>query len=216
MFTPNGMPLGDLLESGPGPLAHQPEYAPFPDAARRNFMQEKLELPLLINLLGLPKGGRILEVGCGRGVAIPVIARALEPLVLIGLDIDARLLVEATRRARERRVAAAFRQGDVRALPFPTRSFDMVIDFGTCYHVRTPERALMEIRRVLKPGGLFVYETPTSQLLSHPLRTRGARLPWQAVPELRVWRDRVLWKARRKDRPAVPFSPAWEKGRREG
>jgi ubiquinone/menaquinone biosynthesis C-methylase UbiE len=192
------MPLGDLLESGAGPLAHQAEYRAFPDVQRRNFMQERLELPLLITLLGLPRGGRILEVGCGRGVAVPVIAKALAPRVLIGLDVDPDLLTEAARRARERGVAAAFRQGDVRALPFPTASFDMVVDFGTCYHIRAPERALREIARVLKPGGLFVYETPTSQLLSHPIRTRGGRLPWSAVPELKVWRDRVLWKARRK------------------
>ena len=198
VFTPNGMPLGDLLESGPGPLPHQKDYQPFPDVARRNVMQERLELPLLISLLGLPRGGRILEVGCGRGVALPVIARLLDPLVLIGLDIDSGLLVEAARRARERRITAAFRQGDVRRLPFPMASFDMVIDFGTCYHIRSPDRALMEISRVLKPGGLFVYETPVSQLLSHPMRTRGARLPWRSAPDLRVWRDRVLWKARRK------------------
>jgi 2-polyprenyl-6-hydroxyphenyl methylase/3-demethylubiquinone-9 3-methyltransferase len=177
----------------------QPDYQPFPNVARRNFMQERLELPLLIGLLGLPKRGRILEVGCGRGVALPVIARTLEPLVLIGLDIDSSLLVEAMRRARQRGVIAAFRQGDVRRLPFPMRSFDMVIDFGTCYHIGSPDVALKEISRVLKPGGLFVYETPTSQLLSHPVRTRGARLPWASVPELRVWRDRVLWKARRKE-----------------
>ena len=175
-----------------------PEYQPFPNVTRRNFMQERLELPLLLTLLGLPKGGRILEVGCGRGVALPVVAKALKPVVLIGLDIDAALLVEAARRAREKGVIAAFRQGDVRKMPFPMESFDMVIDFGTCYHLRGPERALREVSRVLKPGGLFVYETPTSQLLSHPVRTRGARLPWHVVPQLRVWRDRVLWKARRK------------------
>jgi hypothetical protein len=57
---------------------------------------------------------------------------------------------------------------------------------------------LGEIVRVLRPGGLFVCETVTSQLLSHPFRSRGRRLPWKAVPELSVVRDRLLWKTRRR------------------
>jgi hypothetical protein len=50
----------------------------------------------------------------------------------------------------------------------------------------------------LRPGGLFVCETVSSQLLSHPLRTRGRRLPWASVPELRLERQAILWKSRAK------------------
>jgi hypothetical protein len=49
----------------------------------------------------------------------------------------------------------------------------------------------------------------SSQLLSHPMRTRGRRLPWHAVPGLRVTRQAILWKARRKELPITrPFSRA--------
>lgn len=179
------------------------DYQPFPDVPRRNFFQETFEVPAMVRVLGLPRGIAILEVGCGRGIALPPLARLLAPARLVGLDIDADLVRLAAQRTRARGVRAELRCGDVRALPFADAAFDLVIDFGTCHHITGAERALREIVRVLRPGGLFVCESVSSQLLSHPFRTRGRRLPWAAVPQLRVARDGVLWKARRRmpDRP---------------
>jgi SAM-dependent methyltransferase len=174
------------------------EYQPFPDVARRNFMQEGLEVPAMVQLLGLPRGGRVLEVGCGRGVALPPLADALRPDLLAGLDIDGSLLAEAACRAAEKRIAAQLYRADVRALPFPSESFDVVIDFGTCYHIAHPKRAMREVVRVLRTGGLFVAETLSSQLLSHPFRSRRKPLPWETLPELELYSQGVLWKARRK------------------
>jgi ubiquinone/menaquinone biosynthesis C-methylase UbiE len=88
-------------------------------------------------------------------------------------------------------------------MPFDDESFDLVIDFGTCYHITQPERALREIARVLSVGGIFVYETPVNQLLSHPIRSFGRRLPWQAAPELVPQRNAVLWASRLKQKPAT-------------
>jgi ubiquinone/menaquinone biosynthesis C-methylase UbiE len=196
------MPITASLSAGQ-------EYQPFPDVPRRNLLQESIELPVLIALLRLPRGGRILEVGCGRGIALPVLARTLAPSHLVGIDIDAALLQSAAERAEKRGVQVELRRADVRALPFADGAFDMVIDFGTCHHISGPDRALREIARVLRHGGLFVSETVSSQLLSHPMRTRGRRLPWHAVPGLRVARQAILWKARRKELPITrPFSRA--------
>jgi ubiquinone/menaquinone biosynthesis C-methylase UbiE len=177
-------------------LPHEREYQPFPDVPRRNFMQESLEVPALTRLLEVPPGGDVLEIGCGRGVALPPLHTLLQPQSLVGLDIDAELVAIARERVRARHIPAIVHEGDVRAMPFADQSFDLVIDFGTCHHIAQPDLALREIVRVLRPGGIFISETVTSQLLSHPMRTRGRRLPWDTAPELVTIRDRVLWKAR--------------------
>ena len=175
-----------------------PEYRPFPDVPRRNYFQSSFEIPLLVRAIGLSPGQRVLEVGCGRGVALPPLARLIRPSRLVGLDVDAGLVRIARDRLERHAVRATVECGDVRAMPFPDATFDLVIDFGTCHHISRQEQALREIVRVLAPGGLFVCETVSSQLLSHPIRTHGRRLPWHVVPELRTEKDAVLWKARRK------------------
>ena len=66
-------------------------------------------------------------------------------------------------RLREKRVRAHLVQTDVREMPFPDRSFDLVVDFGVCYHVNHPTDALKEIARVLDTSSTFAYETPLAQ-----------------------------------------------------
>jgi ubiquinone/menaquinone biosynthesis C-methylase UbiE len=83
-------------------------------------------------------------------------------------------------------------------MPFPDAAFDLVVDFGTCYHIARPETALAEIARVLAPGGLFVHETPLSQVLSHPVRSFGRRIPWRLGPWFERHRTALLWSARRR------------------
>lgn len=58
-------------------------------------------------------------------------------------------------RARDLGVTnVAFRQGDIFALPFEDDSFDVVFSQTVLYHIPAPEKALAEIKRVLRPGGL--------------------------------------------------------------
>lgn len=171
------------------------DYRPFPDERGRNVRQAHIEVPLLVGLLGIPPGARILEVGCGRGIALPVLRRLRRPSRLVGVDVDSSLLAEAARNAAGSDVELVC--ADVRALPFADRAFDVVIDFGTCYHISRPAQALAEIARVLAPGGLFCQETPLMQLLSHPARWGGRALPWDEVPQLASGRRAVLWSSRR-------------------
>jgi ubiquinone/menaquinone biosynthesis C-methylase UbiE len=173
-----------------------PEYQPFPDEQGRNDRQAQLEVPALIRALRIPNEARVLEVGCGRGIALPVIDRLCRPRRLVGLDIDDQLLSKAADELRQSGAKAELCCGDVRALPFPDDAFDVVIDFGTLFHIARPEAAAAEISRVLAPGGLFVHETKISQVLSHPVRSHGRRLPRLGRHGLRRRRSAVLWVSR--------------------
>jgi SAM-dependent methyltransferase len=188
-----------LAASGPARVRrHEREYRPFPNESGRNTRQVAIEVPLMVRALGLPTGGRVLEVGCGRGVALPVLARLLHPARLVGLDLDPALLDEARARVEAAGIAVELVPGDIRLLPFPDRIFDLVVDFGTCYHISRAAEALVEIARVLAPGGLFVHETPLSQLFAHPLRSFGRRMPWRSNAAFERHRDALLWTARRR------------------
>ena len=184
------------------PRPHSGEYVPFGNMESRNGLQERLEIPLMLRALRLPRGGRVLEVGCGRGVALPVLWSRLMPAELLAVDIDAGLLDVARRRIERARLPVALHEADVRALPLASSSVDLVIDFGTCYHVSGgvpgARAAMAEIARVLRPGGLFVHETPVAQHLAHPVRSFAKSLPWRSVPSLAFDRAAILWAVRRK------------------
>lgn len=169
------------------------EYRPFPNDQGKNTRQAQLEVPAVVRSLGLPTDVRILETGCGRGIALPVLDRLCSPRQLAGLDIDEELLVEAADHLREHGTEAELHHGDVRRMPFADEAFDVIIDFGTLYHIARPQDALGEIARVLASGGTFVYETKASQFLSHPVRSRGRRLPAPAAYDLRHRRWAMLW-----------------------
>ena len=171
-----------------------PQLPPFP---WRNALHGQLEVRLMISLLGIPAGMRVLQVGCGSGIALTHISRLCSPKVLMGIDIDATLLGESADRLHEKRVRAHLVQADVRDMPFPDRSFDLVVDFGVCYHIDHPEDALAEIGRVLGTSGTFAYETPLAQVLAHP-RVERQRLPWEEEPSLTPHRSLGLWASRRK------------------
>jgi SAM-dependent methyltransferase len=178
------------------------EYVPFGNVHARNGLQALVEIPLMIRALRLPHRARVLEIGCGRGVALPVLDDWLEPAELVGLDIDPALLAEARERVRNSCTYATLVEGDVRDLPFEAGRFDLVVDFGTCYHASDTmdgrRTAVREVARVLVEGGLFVHETRVAQRLAHPVRSFGRALPWAEVPSLVRERSAVMWALRRK------------------
>jgi ubiquinone/menaquinone biosynthesis C-methylase UbiE len=169
------------------------EYTQFANEQHRNWNQEHLEIPLLLRMIDIPRGARILEIGTGRGVALLPLAKRLSPSILVGLDIDPRLLADARAQG-----AAHLTCADARVLPWGDASFDVVIDFGTCYHIARATEALSEIARVLTIGGLYISETRVSQFVSHPVRSYGRRLPWHCVPQLVRHRSALLWQAHKR------------------
>lgn len=153
-------------------------------------------MPLLLRSLKLPQAPRTLEVGCGQGVALVALARLREPQRLVGIDIDPHAVGAARRALNAERIDAEVHVADVRSLPFEDGSFDVVVDFGTLFHIARANSGIAEISRVLMPGGLLVHETKISQVLSHPVRARARRVPWEAEPRLRAQRWAGLWATR--------------------
>lgn len=184
--------------SSPPQALSAEDYQPFPNEGGRNWRQVHLEIPMMVGMLGLPRQARVMELGCGRGIALPAFARHLAPASLIGVDIDGSFLRTAQHDARDLQPSVELVRADARILPFPDASVDIVIDFGTCFHVSRRDLVLREVQRVLVPGGLFVTETKLSQVLSHPWRTRGRFLPWGAAPLLVRHRHAGLWESRRR------------------
>ncbi|HUR13564.1 MAG TPA: class I SAM-dependent methyltransferase [Mycobacteriales bacterium] len=54
-----------------------------------DVLQRRLEVPVLCALLPVPRGGRVLELGCGSGNTFPALHKALQPSLLVGIDLPA-------------------------------------------------------------------------------------------------------------------------------
>ena len=103
-----------------------------------------------------PAGARVLEVGCRPGRLSIRLARQ-HGLEMTGLDLDPAMIARAranTDRAGNRGGRRpSFLVGDVAALAFPDRSFDLVVSTLSMHHWADPTVGLAEIGRVLRPGG---------------------------------------------------------------
>ena len=97
----------------------------------------------------------VLEVGCGRGGGASYIKRYLGARRVLGVDI-AHAAVALCRRVH-RVPGLEFRQGDAEALPFGDASFDAVVNVESSHCYPAIAGFLSEVRRVLRPGGYFLY-----------------------------------------------------------
>jgi ubiquinone/menaquinone biosynthesis C-methylase UbiE len=148
----------------------------------RILVQRCYEAPLLRCLGGAVEGGRVLEVGCGRGVGLSLLLDKFGAARVSGIDLDPLQIA----RARKRLAGKYYGRIDlgvamVEQLSFADASFDAVFDFGTLHHVPVWQAGIAEIRRVLKPGGAFFFEEVTRAaldrwiyrtLLEHPRENR--------------------------------------------
>lgn len=104
----------------------------------------------------VPLAGReVLEVGSGRGGGASYVARYLKPRRLVGVDLSARAV--ALCRVRFDVPGLSFQQGDAERLPFDDGSFDAVLNVESSHCYGRLPVFLREVRRVLRPGGDFLY-----------------------------------------------------------
>lgn len=98
----------------------------------------------------------LVEVGCGTGNNI--VAAATEGFTVAGLDGSAAAIEIASRFFEQRGLRADLRVGDFSDLPWAAGSFDIALDRGaiTCAPPSAARRAIDELHRVLRPGGLAI------------------------------------------------------------
>lgn len=117
-----------------------------------------------------PAGSAVLEAGCGVGAQTVPLIRNSPGANLTCIDISAASLAEAAARVDAAGLGAPrFRQADIHALPFANASFDHVFVCFVLEHLARPAAALVELRRVLKPGGtLTAIEGDHGSTFFHP------------------------------------------------
>jgi len=150
-----------------------------------------------------PDGARVLEVGCGPG-HLSVQLAGQHRLEVTGLDLDPAMIARAAantdRAANRGGRRPSFLVGDVAALAFPDRSFDLVVSTLSMHHWADPAAALAEIGRVLRPGGRALIWDFRPGVRPHLFGPRHAHIP-DPVDHTRGSRLRVA--------KATPWSWPW-------
>ena len=126
----------------------------FADLDQYHF--EKLHhLPRLVPFDGM-KGKAVLEVGCGAGTDLVRFARG--GATVTGIDLATSAIELARTNFAQQGLAGEFHVASGEAMPFPDDSFDLVYAHGVVQYTADPQRLVNECRRVLKPGGLAIFQ----------------------------------------------------------
>ena len=110
-----------------------------------------------IDLLGKLTGKVVLDWGCGHGMASCLFAR--RGAHVFAIDLSGGYCRETHMRTLNQSVAVSVVQSDGQRLPFPAEVFDAVWGHAMLHHLSIRD-ALIEVRRVLKPDGVFVFCDP--------------------------------------------------------
>lgn len=120
---------------------------------------------------GARKPMRVLDVGCGPGVSLPMLEKHFAPEEIIGLDIDPAEIRRAQRQAERCRCRVQIWRGDAKAINLPDGSVDLVLCHQLLHHVVDQEAVLKELYRVLAPGGgVLVSESCREFIMTAPVR----------------------------------------------
>jgi ubiquinone/menaquinone biosynthesis C-methylase UbiE len=118
-------------------------------------MAYRRRVPILLDYMELKDGDRVFDCGCGMGFYLMTMSK-LRRVRLVGLDGDLGRLAWAKKSG----APAALLSGDIERLPFADASFDKVLMTEVLEHIRDDRRALREIFRILKPGGILALSVP--------------------------------------------------------
>jgi SAM-dependent methyltransferase len=113
---------------------------------------KRLAIPFL-DFAGTRDGERVLDVGCGTGHLAQAVGARSVPGEVRAIDLAPAYIDHARRRNRNPKVT--FDVGDACAMKFPDRTFDRVLSLLVLHFVPQATKAISEMRRVAKPGGVI-------------------------------------------------------------
>jgi len=129
-----------------------------------------------------------LEVGCGGGLFCEEISKL--GFSTTGIDPSQESIINAIKHAKQGELLIQYITGTGESLPLPNKYFDVVFCCDVLEHVQDLPRVISEISRVLKPGGIFIYDTINRTLISKLLVIKVLQewKPWAIMPaNLHVW-----------------------------
>jgi 2-polyprenyl-6-hydroxyphenyl methylase / 3-demethylubiquinone-9 3-methyltransferase len=103
------------------------------------------------------QGVVVLDVGCGGGFSCEFMAQ--RGAIVHGIDQSPNCIAIAQDHAIKQNLAIDYQQGFAEALPYAAHTFDAVVCVDVLEHVADLRQTVAEVHRVLKPGGLFLFDT---------------------------------------------------------
>src|SRR5450756_679336 len=116
--------------------------------------EDELESALVFKHVGVVRGKTVLDVGCGTGLYSIRLSEGGADITAV--DISSKMIEIARRKAQDRGQYIWYDQADMAKLPYENRTFDMVVSITALEFAADPLLALMEMARVLRPGGKLV------------------------------------------------------------
>jgi SAM-dependent methyltransferase len=138
--------------------------------------------------LRVPRGSRLLDVGCGSGQLALIAARAGAQVT--GCDIATNWLEKARARAEAEGLEIAFEEGDAESLPYEDAQFDVVASLVGAMFAPRPELVAAELTRVCRPSGLIAMAnwTPTG-FIGQMFKIIAKHIAPSGMPSPVLWGD---------------------------
>ncbi len=147
-----------------------PEYL---ELTRKFLIPDELR-PTIMKQIGVKAGTKVLDLGCGTGFFSRFIAESEPQSHVTGLEYDENFVAYAKEQSARQGLDITFVQGDAMDLPFEDASFDAVTGHTFLNSVSDPDKAMDEMKRVCRIGGVISSVTPMS---FQPTAVHGGNYP---------------------------------------
>ena len=159
----------------------------------RASVRELLEVKPLRAATDVGSIPQALHIACGNGDPTQLILKYFSPQKLSAIDRDHGLIADARRRHGNGSVD--FSVQDARSLSFQDNSFDAAFDLADLHNMPDWKDGVLELRRVLRPGGLLILEELSQETFTHAAGRLFKALtdhPYQSMLTMEGFRDHVL------------------------